>query len=87
MVTLFTLTVINNWMVTVELMCTIRGSDFYRWYFILYYYASVMIGINIVIAFILDMYSSVEKLDEERMKTMDMIEKEFFERTFSEKFS
>merc|ERR1712185_690692 len=69
--------VVNNWMVTVELLCTIRGSNFYRFYFILFYYFSVMIGINIIMAFILDVYSSVEKQAEDREKTIEMIEKEF----------
>lgn len=69
--------VVNNWMVTVELLCTIKGSNFYRFYFILFYYFSVMIGINIIMAFILDVYSSVEKQAEDREKTIEMIEREF----------
>lgn len=77
LVTLFTLMVVNNWMVTVELLCTIKGSNFYRFYFILFYYFSVMIGINIIMAFILDVYSSVEKQAEDREKTIEMIEREF----------
>lgn len=76
-VTLFSLMVLNNWFVQVDLYCALKDSTYYRWYFIIFYYVSVSIAINIIVAFILDTYSSVEKLDEERVKTMNMIEKEF----------
>ena len=36
----------------------------------------MLVGINILVAFTLDMYSSVERLDEGRMKTLKMLEKE-----------
>ena len=42
---------------------TVMGSTYYRFYFGLFYYFSVVIGINIIVAFTLDMYSSVERLD------------------------
>ena len=54
----------------------VMGSPFYMYYFALFYYFSVIIGINIVVAFTLDMYSSVERLDQERMKTLEMLEEE-----------
>lgn len=76
-VTLFTLMVVNNWMVQVQMYCEVMGSDNYRLYFGLFYYFSVIIGINIVVAFTLDMYSSVERLDHERMQTLEMLEEEY----------
>ena len=54
----------------------VMGSQYYMYYFALFYYFSVIIGINIVVAFTLDMYSSVERLDQERMKTLEMLEEE-----------
>mmetsp|Transcript_13614 Transcript_13614/g.21303 ORF Transcript_13614/g.21303 Transcript_13614/m.21303 type:complete len:192 (+) Transcript_13614:1711-2286(+) len=75
-VTLFTLMVVNNWMVQVDMYVTVMGSPFYRFYFGFFYYFSVIIGINIVVAFTLDMYSSVERLDQERLKTLEMLEDE-----------
>ena len=76
-VTLFTLMVVNNWMVQVQMYCEVMDSNLYRLYFGLFFYFSVIIGINIIVAFTLDMYSSVERLDQERMKTLEMLEEEF----------
>jgi len=45
-------------------------------YFGMFYYFSVVIGINIVVAFAIDMYSSVERLDHERIKTLDILQEE-----------
>ena len=77
MVTLFTLMVVNNWMVQVQMYVDIMGGNtYYRWYFCLFYYFSVIIGINIVVAFAIDMYSSVERLDQDRMDTLKILEEE-----------
>ena len=54
----------------------VMGSSYYQYYFGLFYYFSVIIGINIVVAFTLDMYASVERLDQERMRTLEMLEEE-----------
>lgn len=69
--------VVNNWMVQVQMYVDIMDSNtYYRFYFCLFYYFSVVIGINIVVAFAIDMYSSVERLDIERIKTLQMLEQE-----------
>ena len=52
------------------------GNTYYRWYFCLFYYFAVIIGINIVVAFAIDMYSSVERLDEDRVNTLKILEEE-----------
>lgn len=76
-VTLFTLMVVNNWMVQVDMYVQIMDNNkYYRIYFVLFFYFSVVVGINILVAFALDMYSSVERLDHERMKTMELLEDE-----------
>lgn len=41
----------------------VMGTTYVRYYFGAFYYFSVIIGINIVVAFTLDMYASVERLD------------------------
>lgn len=46
-----------------------------RLYFICFYYFSVVIGINLVIAYVLDMYSSVERLEEDKSVTMELLER------------
>jgi hypothetical protein len=45
-----------------------------RIYFIFFFYFSVVIGINLVIAYVLDMYSSVERLEEDKTNTMLLLE-------------
>jgi hypothetical protein len=81
-VTLFTLMVVNNWMVQVQMYVDIMdGNKYYRFYFGLFYYFSVIIGINIVVAYAIDMYTSVERLDQERQKTLEMLEKELAKNT------
>jgi two pore calcium channel protein 1 len=75
-VTLFTLMVVNNWMIQVQLYCVVMDSNYYRFYFGLFYYFSVVIGINIVVAFTIDMYSSVERLDQERTNTLELLRDE-----------
>ena len=51
-------------------------NTWYRWYFVMFFFFSVVIGINIVVAFAIDMYSSVERLDHERNQTLEMLDNE-----------
>ena len=48
----------------------------YRLYFVVFYYFAVIIGSNIFVAFILDMYDAVITLEEERKSTFDGLQKE-----------
>ena len=64
-VTLFTLIIVNNWMVIVQMYVDVTQTLWTRLYFLLFYYFGVVIGINIVIAFALDMFSAVERMDAE----------------------
>ena len=56
--------------------CTVMDSKYYRFYFGIFFYFAVIIGINIVVAFTLDMYSSVERLDQDRIQTLELLEDE-----------
>ena len=89
MVTLFTLMVVNNWMIQVSQYTYVTSNpqilaqlnfegynkNAVRFYFIAFYYFSVIIGINLVVAYVLDMYASTERLDAERIKTLRLMEK------------
>lgn len=67
MVTLFTIMVINNWFLVVDMFVASKGYNFwYRIFFVTFYYFSVLIALNILVAYTIDMYASVERLDEER---------------------
>ena len=56
--------VVNNWFVIVAMYVDVMGSKAYRFYFVVFYYFGVIIGLNIIIAFAIDMYSAVQRLDD-----------------------
>ena len=60
MITLFGYMVVNNWFITVGMYVDITGTTWTRVYFISFYVLSVAVILNIVVAFAIDMYSSVE---------------------------
>lgn len=52
------------------------NNSFYKMFFVLFWYFSVVIGINLVVAYVLDMYGSVERLEDEREKAIDQLKEE-----------
>jgi len=62
--TLFALIVNNNWQYIV-LMCVnvCNGNSIYRLYFEAFYYFGVILGVNMFVAFAIDMYSAVSRMD------------------------
>lgn len=59
-ITLFILIVVNNWFVIVQMCVDIKGGNlYYRYFFVVFYYFGVIIGLNIIIAFAIDMYAAV----------------------------
>ena len=78
MVTLWTFMVVNNWQVQVTQYVYVMRKDgvnfnYVRVYFILFYYFSVVIGINLVVAYVLDMYDATKRLNDERKETLEMM--------------
>lgn len=64
--------IVNNWLDIVAVYVDVYKTPSVRWwYFFVFYYFSVIIGINIVVAFSIDMYDSVARLDEERQNTVE----------------
>ena len=65
-ITLFVLIVVNNWYVIVAMCVDIKGGNlFVRYFFVIFYYFGVIIGLNIIIAFAIDMYAAVQRLEEQ----------------------
>jgi uncharacterized membrane protein len=64
-VTLFVMMVVNNWYIIVKMYNNISGHSYARLYFIMFYFCSVVVMLNIVVAFVIDMYSSVASLHAE----------------------
>ena len=74
---MFALMIVNNWFVIVEIyIIEMDNNAAYRLYFVVFYYFAVIIGSNIFVAFILDMYDAVITLEEERKSTFDGLQKE-----------
>ena len=72
--------VVNNWFVIVDVIVNATGSEYYKIFFIFFYVLSVILIINIIVAFVIDIYSSVEDLNAEsdNMKSDIQRERELF---------
>ena len=62
-VTLFALMVVNNWDEVSQVFVDVQGSNATRFFFVAFYYISVVIGLNIVVAFAIDMFGAISRLD------------------------
>jgi len=58
-ITLFHVMIVNNWFITVDMYCTVTGNDWPRLFFALFWIFSVCMMLNLVISFVLEVYSSV----------------------------
>jgi len=75
LVTLFALMIVNNWYVMVNQTCAYMGNINYRLYFYAFYYVGVIIATNILVAFAIDIYSVVCRLDDSRHANKEIIVK------------
>jgi two pore calcium channel protein len=57
LVTLFELMVVNNWWVIAETFIDVTNK-WYRIFFMLFYFIAVLIVLNLLVAFVLDMFTS-----------------------------
>lgn len=70
-VTLFTLMVVNNWFIIVEMFEEVTGTFWSRFFFIFFYFFSVLVILNILVALSIDIYSSVESILESEKNNED----------------
>ena len=59
MVTLFQISVENNWDTTTDMICDCVGNNWPRVYFVSYWLITTLIFINIIISFVLEIYTEV----------------------------
>ena len=64
MVTLFHIMIVNNWFVTCDMLCGIVGNNNPRMFFVAFWVLTVLIMLNLVISFILEIYSDTESESE-----------------------
>eukprot|EP00347_Sterkiella_histriomuscorum_P013051 403366203 len=75
-VTLFELMVVNNWYITTEMYVNIYNENkFVLIYFVSFYNWGVLVGLNIIVAFAIDMYGSIERLDKQKQEHEDKLHK------------
>ena len=61
LLTLFHIMVVNNWYVTCDMFCTLAGNIAPRLYFVAFWVVTVLIMLNIVISFVLEVYGAAEE--------------------------
>ena len=73
-VTLFVLIVVNNWFVIVAMVVDVKaGNTYYRYFFVIFYYFGVIIGLNIIVAFAIDMYAAVSRLEDQKEQNKEYL--------------
>jgi len=64
----------NNWDTIALMYVEVMGeNNNCRWFFGIFYIFSVVISLNIIVAVILDMYSSVERLNTKMNQTYNIL--------------
>jgi len=60
LVTLFHIMVVNNWFITCNMYCDVVGSNYPQVFFILFWVVTVLIMLNLVIAFMIEIYDAAD---------------------------
>ena len=63
---LFELIIVNNWMITTSMYVALHQSRWVLLFFVSFYILAVLIGMNILVCFAIDMYASIRRLDNEQ---------------------
>jgi two pore calcium channel protein len=61
MVTLFHIMIVNNWYITCNMFVLVKGNNWPRCFFVAFWVIVVLIMLNLVISFILEIYSETEE--------------------------
>jgi two pore calcium channel protein len=73
LVTLFHIMIVNNWYVTCNMYCYVMQSNWPILYFMSFWTITVFIMLNLVIAFVIDIYESTEKETEAEFKRREYV--------------
>lgn len=73
LVTLFHIMVVNNWFITCNMYCYVMGNNWPRLYFISFWALTVLIMLNLVIAFIIEIYDTVSQEIEVEYKRREFV--------------
>jgi hypothetical protein len=75
MVTLFHIMIVNNWFVTCNMLCIIKDNSYPIIFFVAFWILTVLIMLNLVISFILEIYSDTESKVEKTYTRNEWIKK------------
>ena len=64
-ITLFHIMVVNNWFITCNMYCDVVGSYYPQVYFISFWVVTVLIMLNLVIAFMIEIYEAANNETQE----------------------
>lgn len=73
LVTLFHIMVVNNWFITCDMICLVMGSIWPRVYFVLFWICTVLIMLNLVISFVIEIYESASSETEAEFKRREYV--------------
>ena len=56
MITLFELLIVNNWQYNVKMYVYVSGTNYVKAFFMIWYFFAVILGLNLLVSFILEIY-------------------------------
>ena len=69
-ITLFAIMVVNNFQVVVQVYTFLTGTNYSRWFFIIFYLLSVVMLIDLVVALVLNMYDQIAELNQQKKEEL-----------------
>lgn len=72
MVVLFELMIVNNWPINMEAAVRATSTNA-RWFYLAWYFVAVIVVINVLVAFLLDSFSTRKALNENKEQSMQHI--------------
>jgi two pore calcium channel protein len=73
LVTLFHIMVVNNWFITCDMYCYVMGNNWPRLFFISFWTMTVLIMLNLVIAFVIELYESASQITVDEFKRREYV--------------
>ena len=74
MLTLFSILIGNNWNSMSDMYADLTNNDWPRWYFTIFYIVAIMVILNIVVSFVLDIYEVSQEECDLKLKKMTDVE-------------
>lgn len=73
LVTLFHIMIVNNWFITCNMYCFVFDSSWPKLFFIAFWTVTVLVMLNLVVSFVVDIYGNVSQEVEAEFKRRDYV--------------